>query len=353
MPLFDLNRTEISEILAEQPAYRCNQLWTGIYEGLSLPSEQTNLPKSLRLQLENLADTSLGLTESKVFFTDDKRTIKTLYALSDGREIESVLMKYADRVTLCVSSQAGCAMGCVFCATGQAGYFRNLTRGEILEQVFLGARTSRDIFGSRLSNVVFMGMGEPMANFDNVIEAIQRIAFDFTISARHITLSTVGIVPGIRRLADQALPISLAVSLHAATNEKRSKLIPINKQHPIEALMESLEYFRSSSNRRISFEWALMADINDSIEDARELANLAHSISAHVNLIPLNPTPQFPFPGSSTQVVNDFRNKLIELGVNATIRKNRGNQIAAACGQLVTQSSTRGRARKDVLPFNK
>lgn len=343
MSIFDLNRHDLSAILVGQPAYRSKQVWVGLYNNLEFPWEQTNLPKSLRTELQNHPQANVALVEAEAHFADEMTTLKRMYELSDGNQIETVLMKYDHRTTLCVSSQAGCAMGCVFCATGQAGYFRNLTQGEILEQTFHGARTSRDLFNRRLSNIVFMGMGEPMSNYDNVISAIQRISFDFGISARNITVSTVGIVPGIKRLADQSLPISLAISLHSANNSKRSSLVPINNTYPIEELVESIKYFQSRSTRRVSFEWAMMADINDTSDDIEELANIANQVSAHVNLIPLNPTPGFKTVGSSPDRVFQFRNELAKLGVNATIRRNRGNQIAGACGQLVTQVSSKSR----------
>ena len=341
MSLFDLDRNQMTQYLAGEPKFRHAQLWDGIYRNLAFAHEQTNLPKALRAKLSEIPEMQPGLYERQTLFGDGKNTLKTLYELSDGREIESVLMRYRDRVTLCVSSQAGCAMGCVFCATGHAGFFRHLTKGEILEQVFYGARRARDLFGQRLSNIVFMGMGEPMANFENVLGAAQLMSFEFGISARHITISTVGIIPGIRKLAEQPMPVSLAVSLHAANDIKRSRLVPINSRYPIGDLMAALEFFKQHSTRRISFEWAMMADINDGPEDASELAELALTIGAHVNLIPLNPTPLWPYPGSDSQTVHAFRERLIGLGVNATIRKNRGNQIAAACGQLLTQQKER------------
>ncbi len=345
MSLFQLDRQEISSLIPGQPPYRGKQIWDGLYTNLILPWEQTNLPKAIRNELEADDRAQLALSESQQFLADENRTIKTLYMLGDQNQVETVLMKYSSRVTLCVSSQAGCAMGCVFCATGQAGFFRNLSRGEILEQVFRGARTARNVFGARLSNLVFMGMGEPLSNFDNVIEAIQRISFDFGISPRHITVSTVGIVPGIKRMAEQKLPVSLAVSLHAANNSKRTELVPINQRYPLEQIVDALRYYREQSNRRISLEWAMMSGINDNESDAVELAAIALELAAHVNLIPLNPTPKFPIPGSSEKVVADFRRTLTSLGVNATIRQNRGNQIAGACGQLSTHAEP-GRIRK-------
>lgn len=344
MPFFDLEEAQLAEVLASEPHYRTKQVWRGVYEGLVQPGELTTLPKSLRSRISEDPRLALDLTRVDRITADQHRTIKDLWQLSDGRQVESVLMAYSDRVTLCVSSQAGCAMGCVFCATGQAGFFRQLTRGEILEQVFHAAALSKRHLGKRLSNLVFMGMGEPMANYENVMAAIRAIVRDFGISARHVTLSTVGIIPGIRRLAEEDLPISLAVSIHAANDEKRTRLVPMNARYPLGDLMDALHHYRSKSNRRISFEWAMMAGINDGSDDAAELADLARQVGAHVNLIPLNPTPAWDYPGSAPEVVRDFRDRLGELGVNATIRANRGNQIAAACGQLQTQVSRRAKA---------
>ncbi|MDA8398429.1 MAG: 23S rRNA (adenine(2503)-C(2))-methyltransferase RlmN [Actinomycetota bacterium] len=343
MPFFDLNQAQLLELLKDQPTYRVKQVWQGVYEGLERPHEITSLPKSLRERMGQEMDFALSLNPVDRVAADDRRTIKVLWGLADGRQVESVLMAYSDRVTLCVSSQAGCAMGCVFCATGQAGFFRHLTKGEILEQVFHASVLSKRGFGQRLSNLVFMGMGEPMANYENVVAAIRSIVNDFGVSARHITLSTVGIIPGIRRLAEEELPISLAVSIHAANDEKRTRLVPMNARYPLDDLVEALTYYRSRSNRRISFEWAMMAGINDGLQDAIELAALAKRVGAHVNLIPLNPTPGWDYPGSAPEVVREFRDQLTDSGINATIRANRGNQIAAACGQLQTQFSRRAR----------
>ncbi|MCS5675712.1 MAG: 23S rRNA (adenine(2503)-C(2))-methyltransferase RlmN, partial [Acidimicrobiales bacterium] len=244
---------------------------------------------------------------------------------------ESVLMHYRDRSTVCVSSQAGCAMACSFCATGQVGFDRHLTTGEIVEQVVRAAQRSGD---RRVSNVVFMGMGEPLANFDNVWPAIERIHDDLGIGARKITVSTVGVVPGIERLSRQELPVSLAVSLHSANDRVRSRIAPINRTYPLRKLAEALHSYRRAKNRRLSFEWAMMAGVNDSETAARELAAFVRPLNAHVNLIPLNPTPGFSTPGTDLELIHWFRDLLESFGVNATIRSNRGTDIDAACGQL-------------------
>jgi 23S rRNA (adenine2503-C2)-methyltransferase len=259
-------------------------------------------------------------------------------------------MHYADRSTVCVSSQAGCAMGCGFCATGQAGFDRHLTTGEIVEQVVRAAARARQD-GRRLSNVVFMGMGEPLANYDPTWQAVERLHGDLGLSARHLTVSTVGIVPGIRRLATEALPVNLAVSLHAADDELRDELVPINRRYPLSTLMDACAGYLSAKGRRLSFEWALIDGVNDREVDARQLVERARCLPlpAHVNLIPLNPTPGYAVRGSPASRVRAFRDALRAGGVNATVRRTRGTEIDAACGQLrashatVVQLSARGR----------
>jgi 23S rRNA (adenine2503-C2)-methyltransferase len=246
---------------------------------------------------------------------------------------------------VCVSSQAGCAMGCGFCATGQAGFARNLSVGEIVEQVVRAgaarrggnapaARARPGAAPARPANVVFMGMGEPLANYPRVWAAVERMHDDLGISARHITVSTVGVVPGIRRLAGEDLPVNLAVSLHAANDRLRDSLVPINRRYPLSAVLDACRAYRRAKGRRLSFEWALISGVNDREGDAAELAEVALPLGAHVNLIPLNPTPGWPAVGSAPAVVRTFRDRLISLGVNATVRRNRGTDIDAACGQL-------------------
>ena len=224
-------------------------------------------------------------------------------------------------------------MGCGFCATGQAGFERQLTTGEIVEQVIRARRRAVDD-GRRLSNVVFMGMGEPMANYDAVWRAVEHLHNDLGMSARHLTISTVGIIPGIKRLTDESLPVNLAVSLHAADDEKRDALVPINRTYPLAALAEACGAYIDKSGRRLSFEWALIKGVNDQLSDARQLAAYARPLRAHINLIPLNPTPGYPTVGTSHDGVRQFRDQLLDFGINATIRRNRGTGIDAACGQL-------------------
>jgi 23S rRNA (adenine2503-C2)-methyltransferase len=278
--------------------------------------------------------------------TDRGWTRKWLWTLADGNEVETVLMHYGRRSTVCVSTQAGCAMGCGFCATGQTGYRRNLGVGEIVEQVARAMRSCRDLAPPRrLSNVVFMGMGEPLANYRQLGAAIERLQAGLGISTRHVTISTVGIVPGIRRLADDRLRVGLAVSLHAANDALRDRLVPVNRRYPLATLMDACRLYRSRTRRRVSFEWALMDELNDSPTDAAELAQLARPLGAHVNLIPLNPTPGWPVKGTPPDRIREFHDALAARSVNATVRRNRGTEIDAACGQLAGGTSSGDDAR--------
>ena len=330
---YHCTRADLAEALDGEPRYRVDQVWRGWYEQLATTDELTSLPKSLRSKLDRIAP--LALTEEVRRVSDDGETVKYLWRLDDGSHIETVLMLYPDRVTVCVSSQAGCAMGCGFCATGPAGFTRQLTIGEIVEQVVRASREAKDM-SRRLANVVFMGMGEPLANEAAVWGAVERIHGDLGLSARHLTISTIGIVPGIRALTGRPLPVNLAVSLHSANDADRSRLIPMNKRYPLDALMSACSDYLQVKGRRISFEWALIEGVNDRNSDADELAALCRQfrLPAHVNLIPLNPTPGWPTKGSSPARVKEFRQLLDDRRVNATVRRNRGTDIEAACGQL-------------------
>jgi 23S rRNA (adenine2503-C2)-methyltransferase len=331
--LYELDRGSLAEHLGGEPRYRLEQLWSGLYEQLADPTDITNLPKALRSRIA--AELPTALTPVTESVSDAGDTVKFLWELDGGGRVETVLMMYPDRATVCVSSQAGCAMACGFCATGQAGFTRHLTTGEIVEQVIRAARRARAT-QRRVSNIVFMGMGEPMANLEPVWRATERFHEDLGLSARHITISTVGLIPGIRSLADRPLPVSLAVSLHAANDELRDELVPINRRYPLDELLTACGDYLAVRNRRISFEWAMIDGVNDRDSDAAELAALCRRLrpSAHVNLIPLNPTPGYPTRGSPKRRVHEFRDRLEELGVNATVRQNRGTEIDAACGQL-------------------
>ncbi len=332
--LYQPTREEIASILEGEPRYRLDQLWSGLYTQFQHPADITTLPAALRTRISNeLPESLIEVTRST---SKDGDTVKFLWNLVEGNHpIETVLMYYEDRATVCVSTQAGCAMACGFCATGQAGFNRHLTTGEIVEQVVRAAREAAT-HSRRVDNIVFMGMGEPLANEASMWGAIERIHGDIGISARHITVSTVGIVPGIKTLTSRPLPVNLAVSLHAARNSLRDELVPINQRYPLEMLMQTCRDYLHEKRRRVSFEWAMISTVNDTDRDAHELADLCLQLSpaAHVNLIPLNPTPGWPTIGSSPARVEAFQRVLRSLGVNATIRQNRGTEIDAACGQL-------------------
>ena len=331
---YEVTRPEIEAMCAGEPAFRAGQVWDGLHRRVLLPGEMTDLPLALRDRLA--AALPRTLTEVDRRDADGGQTVKWLFALDGGARVETVLMAYPDRVTVCVSTQAGCAMACRFCATGQAGFTRHLTEGEIVEQVAAAVREARP---RRLSNVVFMGMGEPLANYERVWAAIVRLNGEMGFSARRLTLSTVGLVPGIRRLARERLPVNLAVSLHAANDGLRDDLVPMNRRYPLAELGRACAEYVHATGRRLSFEWALIDGVNDRQADVAELAALAGPLGAHVNLIPLNPTPGYAVRGTPAAAVRSFRDRLAAAGVNATVRATRGGEIDAACGQLAATAS--------------
>jgi 23S rRNA (adenine2503-C2)-methyltransferase len=333
---YDLTPEALGELLAGEPGYRVIQVWEGLHRRALRPSEMTELPVALRQRLEEALPPALDTVARRE--ADGGDTVKWLWALHDGARVETVLMAYPDRVTVCVSTQAGCAMACQFCATGQAGFQRQMGVGEIVEQVIEAVRAARP---RRLSNVVFMGMGEPLANFDNVWAAVTRLHADVGLSARHLTISTVGIVPGIRRLAAAPLPVNLAVSLHAANDTLRDELVPINRRYPLADLSAACAEYVAATRRRLSIEWALIDSVNDRPSDAAELAAFARPLGAHVNLIPLNPTPGYATRGTPPGAIRDFRERLVTFGVNTTVRATRGVEIDAACGQLAAPGLAR------------
>ncbi|WP_419945968.1 23S rRNA (adenine(2503)-C(2))-methyltransferase RlmN [Candidatus Poriferisodalis sp.] len=338
--LEDLSRTEFAELLDGEPAYRLGQVWDGLYRQRRPLAELSNVPKALRHAIGDLLPDALTLVRSQS--ADRGSTTKHLWSLRDGHLVESVLMRYRNRTTLCISSQAGCAMACSFCATGQVGFDRNLTVGEMVSQV-LGTLQHSDsadqainsgAASGRAINIVFMGMGEPLANYDAVWAAVERFHGDMGVGARHITISTVGVIPGIVRLAAAPLPVNLAVSLHAANDRLRNRIAPINRTYPLRDLARVLADYRRAKRRRISFEWAMISGVNDRDSDAAELAAYARPLAAHVNLIPLNPTPGYGHTPSTAERIEHFADRLASHGVNATVRANRGTSIDAACGQL-------------------
>jgi 23S rRNA (adenine2503-C2)-methyltransferase len=387
--LYDLDPGQLEALVAEagEPPYRARQLvhWLDNRRQPD-PRAMTNLPRSLRARLsERFAGSGLTLDQHQA--GDDGWTHKFLFRLPGGDAVESVLMLYkrgglrpprspqdpmvigdddwdggpGGRATVCISSQAGCAMGCTFCATGQFGFTRHLSVGEIVEQV---ARVSTLLPELRpgpgapdhLTNVVFMGMGEPFANQEATWGAAYRLHQGFGLSARAITISTVGLVPGIRRAAAEPLPVNLAVSIHAADDATRDRLVPVNRTWPIAELLDAVRDYVAATRRRVSFEYALMAGVNDDLEQARKLGRLLAPLrvpgsgghAAHVNLIPYNPTPGTGFSPPSKAAVRRFREAVAASGVPVSVRANRGVGIDAACGQLRTAA---GRAGRRVLPL--
>ncbi len=344
--LYDLSLPQLTDLLKSwgQPAFRARQVWAQLYRNLA-PSfdAMTDLPAALRERLR--AETRLGVLElSREQTADNGDTRKVLWRLPDGNVLESVLMVYPDRATVCVSTQAGCAMGCVFCATGRMGLLRNVTPGEIMEQVLYFERVLRAQAreqGSRvtehlITNLVFMGMGEPFANYDRWWQAVERLhdPQGFNLGARNMTVSTVGLVPGIRRLADEQLPINLAISLHAPNDEVRSAMMPVNKKYPIADLMAVTQEYINKTHRRVSFEYVLLQGQNDEVAHAEQLADLVQGMLCHVNLIPWNPVPGAPLQRSHRKRIDAFQQVLIDRGIACTVRQERGVAIAAACGQL-------------------
>lgn len=335
--LYDLDLFQLTQLLTDlgQPAFRAKQVWQWLYQKFPRTiAEMTNLPQTLRDVLAE--QTSLhSATVVAREFSRDGQTTKLLFQLPDGKYIETVLMRYDKRRTLCISTQAGCAMGCVFCATGQMGFLRNLTRGEIIAQVMYFAHELAQK-GEHVTNIVMMGMGEPLHNYDHTIAAIDRLtALDaFNLGARKITISTVGLIPAIRRYADEQRQTPLAISLHAATDEERDKLIPINRKWPIAELMKACHYYVEKTGRRLTFEWALIAGENDTVEQARALGQLVQGTLCHVNLIPLNPTKGYRGRPSDPVRVQAFQDELTKFGVTSTVRVRRGIDIQAGCGQL-------------------
>ncbi len=326
------------------PAFRAKQLAHQYYGRLIAdPRQMTDLPAAVRERVAEAMFPDL-LTAAADITCDAGQTRKTLWRATDGITFESVLMRYPQRNTVCISSQAGCGMACPFCATGQGGLRRNLSTAEILEQVRAAAATLRDDFGDRLSNVVFMGMGEPLANYGRVLAAVQRITAPppqgFGISARSVTVSTVGLAPAIRRLADERLGVTLALSLHAPDDELRDSLVPVNTRWKLDEALAAARYYADTTGRRVSVEYALIRDVNDQAWRADLLGKRLHRALGplvHVNLIPLNPTPGSQWDASPKAVEREFVRRVRAHGVSCTVRDTRGREISAACGQLAAE----------------
>jgi 23S rRNA (adenine2503-C2)-methyltransferase len=344
--IYDLSQSELAKIITSwgESTYRVKQIWQGLYLHLwNSPDQFTNLPVALR---QKLADTFVysNLEPETTLSSRDGETLKTLFRLPDRQPIETVLMCYARRLTLCISTQVGCAMGCVFCATGQMGFRRNLTSGEIVEQVLYYSRLLRQQ-DEEITNVVVMGMGEPFHNYEATLEAIDRLnARDgFNFGARRFTISTAGLVPGIRRFTAEKRQINLAVSLHTAEDELRSSLMPVNRKYNLDELLNACREYIEQTGRRISFEWALIQGINDTPEQARKLAERLQglrrkgTILCHVNVILLNPSPHYTQQASTITRAEAFMTEIRRHGIPCSLRLHRGIDIQAGCGQLAGQ----------------
>jgi 23S rRNA (adenine2503-C2)-methyltransferase len=355
--ILDLSRSELEKVLAEmdEPRFRATQVWRALYNELAQSFEEmTTLSKPLRAKLSERF--SIATAELVVSLRSaDETTDKALFRLADGELIETVLMRYEPdghrkrRKTVCISTQAGCALGCTFCATGQQGFRRNLSVGEIVSQVMHMERVARAEDDAEISagertkgerqgvtNVVFMGMGEPLHNYENTIAAV-RVLNDgqgMNIGARHITISTVGLVPQIKQLSGEDIQLNLAISLHAPDNETRSETMPVNKRYPIEQLMAACRTYGEKTGRRIFFEYVLLRGQNDSMIHALKLGRLLDGINCHVNLIPVNPTADGPYARPDEAQAKLFQEELAKMGVPSTVRIEKGIDINAGCGQL-------------------
>jgi len=346
MTIYDLDLSSLEERLTswDAPAYRAKQIWEGVYRHLySTWDEFTNLPAPLRSRLA--AEFHLAALQPVArLASSDGHTQKTAFRLLDGQQIETVSMRYTGRATLCISSQAGCAMGCVFCATGQMGFKRHLSSGEIVAQVLHSAR-ALDSEGIKLTNIVVMGMGEPFHNYANTMQAIDRLnnREGFNFGARRFTISTVGLPSMIRRFADEKQQVNLAVSLHAADDQTRSRMLPVNRKFGIDEVLDACRYYVEQTNRRLTFEWALIDGVNDSASQAAALAARLRGLLCHVNAIPLNPTTGYVGRATSRSRALVFKNELERAGIPCTVRLPRGIDIAAGCGQLAGELGAGGR----------
>ena len=334
--MIDLKEFEYAELekfivgLGEKQ-FRAAQIFKWLHEGVTSYDEMTDISKSLREKLKEISYVSTLEIECKLVSKIDG-TVKYLFRLPDGNCIESVVMRYHHGLTICISSQIGCRMGCRFCASTIGGLYRSLTAGEILNQVLFAQKD----MGERISNIVLMGIGEPLDNYDNVVKFLHNVNHEkgINIGLRHITLSTCGVVPGIYRLADEDMPITLTISLHAPNDEIRDSIMPINHKYKIDELLKACKYYKEKTNRRISFEYSLISGVNDSFDNAQELADKIKDLQAHVNLIPVNKVEERDFKKGTKAEINSFLKHLTDSGVNATIRRELGSDISASCGQL-------------------
>ncbi len=335
----DVDSLQESLNTLNEPSFRTKQIWNGIYKNLFLDwNEFSTLPKTLRFNLSNLYSIN-SFTIQNTLITSDGNTQKVLFLLFDEKPIESVLIRSGRRHTLCLSTQSGCAIGCTFCATGKMGLLRNLTTGEIIEQVLFFKRFLQSS-DKQLTNIVFMGMGEPFNNYKEVIRSIRILndKYGLDFGSRRITLSTIGIIPQINQFAADLPQVNLAISLHAPNDELRSKLIPINRSYPLADLLHACKDYIDKTNRRISFEYVLLENFNDDSSQAKELVSLISGLLCHVNLIPFNPIDHSDFKPSQYKKILLFEKILLDKGISTTIRKSQGAQIKAGCGQLAGHS---------------
>lgn len=331
--LKDLSYSELEEFLKEngEPKFRAKQIFSWLHKGVTSFEEMTDISKKTAEKLsEKCFISKLAIREKYVSKIDG--TVKYLFSLEDGNCIESVVMRYKHGISLCISSQVGCRMGCRFCASTIGGLYRNLTAGEILNQVIFA---QKDI-GERISNIVMMGIGEPLDNYENVLKFLHNVndPLGLNIGYRHISLSTCGRVEEMKKLSEAEMPITLSVSLHAPNNEIRNTIMPINNKYPVEVLISACKEYIKKTSRRISFEYSLISGVNDSPEHAKELAKLLKGMLCHVNLIPVNHVEEREFHKGKKEEINRFCKLLNDLGINATIRRELGSDISASCGQL-------------------
>jgi len=331
-----MDLSKLNEILKDEPKYRYKQINDAIFKDLiDTWNSAKTLPANIRESLKKSCPLDL---KHELFFSSDKRTIKALITLDDSAKIETVLMMHKDdRNTVCVSSQVGCPMGCTFCATGKMGFKRNLTSSEIVDQILLFARLLKKK-NKKITNIVVMGMGEPFLNYDNVISAIKTLneKTGFNLGARHFSISTCGVIEGIRRLATEQLEINLAISLHAPNNELREKIMPSNRKYPIQKILSAVDDYFNKTHRKVMFEYILLKNVNDSTKHAIELANLLQDRICVVNLIPYNQTGKFE--ATSSFQIEKFKNLLKAKRIDCVQRFSYGQDILAACGQLATKN---------------
>lgn len=332
----DIKSLTLSELRDElkkmgQPSFRAEQIFKWLHSGVKSFDEMTNISKGLRAELSTKCCIFSATIEKKLI-SDYDDTVKYLFSFNDGETVESVLMKYHHGYTSCISTQVGCKMGCTFCATGMGGYVRNLTASEMISQL----QAEQEDRGIRISNVVLMGMGEPLDNFDNVMRFLELVSDDkgMNIGMRHISLSTCGVVPRIYELAERKLQLTLSVSLHAPNDQIRSRTMPINRRWGIDELLEACRYYIKMTNRRISFEYAMIDNVNDTDACARELAKRLHGMLAHVNLIPVNAVSGTGYKKSKAERLRSFSSILERNGITVTVRRTLGSDINASCGQL-------------------